>query len=522
MSRPAPAPIAERPLPGAPEGPLAWPDRIGVLAGGGRLPLTIAERVIERGGSVHIVAIEGEADPAVAGFPHTWVNWGQVGRMVSTLRRHADALVIAGSVRRPDLWKLRPDWGFFVSLPRILEMMAGGDDSVLSRVVRFFEAKGITVRGAHEVAPGLLVLRGAAGALSLDRQGLADAELGFRVRAALGALDAGQAVVTEGSRVLAIEGAEGTDAMLRRVAGQRAARAGSAPSGVLAKGPKPGQELRVDMPTIGPRTVEGAAAAGLAGVAAEAGAVLLLDRADAIAAANACGIAIEGLTSERDPAGKPGLQMEQGAGHKVPSPLAGEGQGGGDSAQRGSDPSPRTSQISLGGKGERSDALRAPPTPGPYPQGGGEPQRAGGQRPRPTIAIAGGLQPDARGAADIEKGLAAIEQLAPFGTGKAVVVSRAYILGVAAAEPTLDLLERTRALRQWGVGANRRIGVVACRADSEGWDAAGVAALLDKAAAAGLAGVAVTGTPEALVCFERAGALADRHGLFLAIPGEQP
>jgi DUF1009 family protein len=141
---------------------------------------------------------------------------------------------------------------------------------------------------------------------------------------------------------------------------------------------------------------------------------------------------------------------------------------------------------------------------------------------RPAIRTAGGLQPDARGAADIDKGLVAIERLAPFGTGKAVVVSRAYILGVAAAEPTLDLLERTRALRQWGVGAKRRIGVVACRADLGEWDAAGVAALLDKAAAAGLAGVAVTGTPEALAHFERAGALADRHGLFLSTRGEQP
>src|SRR5262245_24542504 len=195
--------------------------RIGIPAGGGRLPLTIAESVIERGGSVHIVGIEGEAEPGIARFPHTWVNWGQVGRMVSTLRKHADAMVIVGGVRRPDLWKLRPDWGFFVSLPRILEMMAGGDDSVLSRVVRFFEAKGITVCGAHEVAPGLLAVSGPAGALSLDRQGLADAQLGFAVRAALGALDAGQAVVTEGGKVLAIEGAEGTDAMLRRVAGLR-------------------------------------------------------------------------------------------------------------------------------------------------------------------------------------------------------------------------------------------------------------------------------------------------------------
>jgi DUF1009 family protein len=454
--------------------------RIGILAGGGRLPLTVAESVIERGGSVHIVAIEGEADASIAQFPHTWVNWGQVGRMVSTFRKRADAMVIAGSVRRPDLWKLRPDWGFFFSLPQILEMMAGGDDSVLSRVVRFFEAKGIAVRGAHEVAPGLLVLGGPAGALSLDRQGLADAELGFAVRAALGALDAGQAVVTEGGRVLAIEGAEGTDAMLRRVADLRAARAGAAPGGVLAKGPKPGQELRVDMPTIGPRTVEGTAAARLGGVAVEAGAVLLLDRSAAVAAADACSIAIQGLTSERDPAGEHGLQMEQGASRRVPSPLVGEGQGRGD------------------------------------------PRPAHGQVQVPTFRVVSGLQPDARGAADIEKGLAAIERLAPYGTGKAVVVSRAYILGVAAAEPTLDLLERTRALRQWGVGAKRRIGVVACRADLREWDAAGVAALLDKAAAASLAGVAVTGTPEELAHFERAGALADRHGLFLSIPGEQP
>jgi DUF1009 family protein len=270
-------------------------------------------------------------------------------------------MVIAGGVRRPDLWKLRPDWGFFLSLPKILEMMAGGDDSVLSRVVRFFEAKGIVVRGAHEVAPGLLVLGGPAGALPLDRQGLADAELGFAVRAALGALDAGQAVVTGGGSVLAIEGAEGTDAMLRRVADLRGARAGAAPGGVLAKGPKPGQELRVDMPTIGPRTIEGAAVAGLAGVALEAGAVLLLDRAEAIAAADACGIAIEGLTSERDPAGTRSLQMEQGASRRVPSPLVGEGQGGGES---------QTLDVGV------------PPTPNPSPQGGGESRQSVRRRRR--------------------------------------------------------------------------------------------------------------------------------------------
>ncbi|HEX5957106.1 MAG TPA: UDP-2,3-diacylglucosamine diphosphatase LpxI, partial [Hyphomicrobiaceae bacterium] len=272
--------------------------RIGILAGGGRLPSLIADGVLQRGGSVRIVAIEGEAGPDIARYPHTWVNWGQVGCMISVLRAEADAMVIAGSVRRPDLWKLRPDWGFFLSLPQILGMMVGGDDSVLSRVVRFFEAKGIEVRGAHEVAPDLLVLGGPAGALSLDSQTHADARLGFAVRAALGPLDAGQAVVVADGRVLAIEGAEGTDAMLTRVAALRTGASLLSRSGVLAKGPKPGQELRVDMPAVGPRTIENVAAAGLAGLAVEAGAVLMLDRGEAVHVADSIGIAFEGLAGE--------------------------------------------------------------------------------------------------------------------------------------------------------------------------------------------------------------------------------
>jgi UDP-2,3-diacylglucosamine hydrolase len=514
MSRPAPARLAERASAGASEEPVAAsPGRVGILAGGGNLPLTIAESVIERGGSAHIVAIEGEADAGIARFPHTWVNWGQVGRMVSTLRKRADVMVIAGSVRRPDLWKLRPDWGFFVSLPQILEMMAGGDDSVLSRVVRFFEAKGIAVRGAHEVAPGLLAKRGPAGAQTLDFQGRADSELGFAVRAALGPLDAGQAVVTDGGKVLAIEGAEGTDAMLHRVADLRGTREGASRSGVLAKGPKPGQELRVDMPTIGPRTIEGATAAGLAGVAVEAGAVLLLDRTEAVRIADAHAIVIEGITSVHFPATKLDLRVEQGAGRNVPSPVApearsqnvGEGQGGG--ASQGSD-------------------VGVPPTPSASPQGGGESRRDRGEgidrSPQPTIRIVSGLQPDGRAAADIEKGLAAIERLALFDTGKAVVVARAYVLAIAAAESTFAMLERTRALRQWGVGAKRRVGVVACRAEAAEWDAASVVQLLERAAGHGLSGIAITGPAAALAPFADAGGLADKHGLVLAMREENP
>ncbi len=274
--------------------------RIGILAGGGRLPLMIAESVAARGDGVHIVAIEGEADPEIARFPHTWVNWGQIGRMVATLRAEgATELVIAGGVTRPDLWRIRPDVGFFTSLPQIVRLLAGGDDSVLTRVVRFFEGKGLTVRGVHEVAPDLLAGAGRMGGVDLRAQDRADAELGFAVRQALGAVDAGQAVVVAHGKVLAIEGAEGTDAMLQRVAGLPGREAAGVRRGVLAKGPKPGQELRVDMPAIGPRTVEQAAAAGLAGVVVEAGVVLVLDRAEAIRAADAAGCALYGLEPAR-------------------------------------------------------------------------------------------------------------------------------------------------------------------------------------------------------------------------------
>jgi len=272
--------------------------RLGILAGGGRLPLMIAESVGARGGHVHIVAIEGAADPDIARFPHTWVNLGQIGRIVATLSAEGrNELVIAGNVRRPDLRTIRPDAGFFTSLPQVFSLLAGGDDSVLSRVVRFFEAKGLTVRGAHEVAPDLLADAGQIGAVALSPQGHADAMLGFAVRAALGPLDAGQAVAVADGRVLAIEGAEGTDAMLERVAALDRGDGAAGRCGVLTKGPKPGQELRVDMPAIGPRTIELAVAARLAGVAVEAGAVLMLDRDEAVRAANAHGCAIEGLAS---------------------------------------------------------------------------------------------------------------------------------------------------------------------------------------------------------------------------------
>jgi UDP-2,3-diacylglucosamine hydrolase len=269
--------------------------RIGILAGGGRLPVLLAESLTVRGVGVHIIGLEGEADAAIAGFSHSWVRWGEIGRMLTTLRQEGcRELVIAGAVRRPDIWKLRPDAGLVRNLPRLARLLVGGDDGVLTGVVRFFESRGLTVRGAHEVAPELLAAAGRIGEVALAPMEADDARRGFAVRRALRAVDAGQAVVVADGRVLAIEGVEGTDAMLQRLA---SARGSAKRSGVLAKGPKPGQELRVDMPAIGPRTILNARAAGLAGVVVEAGAVLLLDRAQTLRVADEERCAVHGLAA---------------------------------------------------------------------------------------------------------------------------------------------------------------------------------------------------------------------------------
>jgi DUF1009 family protein len=277
--------------------------RIGILAGGGRLPLMIAERATQRGTGVHIVAIDGEADPAISRFPHTWVSWGQIGHMLRALAQEGGRqMVIAGAARRPDLRRIRPDVGFVRHLPFIVRLLAGGDDFVLKRVVRFFEGQGFEVLGVHEVSPDLLAGAGCLGVVALTAANRADAVIGFAVRRALAAVDAGQAVAVAGGKVLGIEGPEGTDAMLQRVA-VLPFRAGlSSPTGVLTKGPKPGQELRVDMPAVGPSTIEQTVAAGLAGVAVETDAVLILDRAQAVRIADANSCALEGFMHLHEPA----------------------------------------------------------------------------------------------------------------------------------------------------------------------------------------------------------------------------
>jgi len=267
--------------------------KLGILAGAGELPLRIIEacRAAER--PYFVLAFQGSADPAVvAGEPHAWVRLGAAGEGLRLLRENGvEELVMAGGVRRPSLLQLRPDWRTAKFFARV-SYRALGDDGLLRSVIRELEeAEGFRVVGADSLLGPALAPEGPLGRHAPDEAAQHDIALGFRIVHALGALDIGQAVVVQGGLVLGVEAIEGTDALIERCRGLRR----DGPGGVLVKGTKPGQERRADLPTIGPRTVTAAEAAGLRGIAVEAGATLILDRDAAIAAADRAGLFILGV-----------------------------------------------------------------------------------------------------------------------------------------------------------------------------------------------------------------------------------
>jgi DUF1009 family protein len=273
-------------------------DRIGIIAGSGSLPREVAESVVARGGHVHVVMVSGAADASLAMFPHTVVNWAQPGRATAALKAAGVRdVVMLGGFQRPDFRSARPDIAFFQVLPSVLRFLkAGGDDAVLRGLVALFERRGLNIVGVRDVARDLTVAEGVLTGPPLSSQNSADAEKGFALIAALGRYDIGQAAVIANGRVEAIEGAEGTDRMLKRVAEARRTAGASEQGGVLVKRPKPGQDLRVDLPAIGPNTIENIAAAGLAGVAVMAGHVLAAERERMIALAGTRGVFVAGIS----------------------------------------------------------------------------------------------------------------------------------------------------------------------------------------------------------------------------------
>ena len=254
---------------------------VGIICGGGSLPFAVADAIQERGRPVVLFAIQNTADPIrTAGYRHHWVALGQFGRLCRLAQKEGcREIVFIGTVVRPAIKSVRLDWATVRLLPRIYALYRGGDDHLLTGIGRIFEERGFKLHGAHELAPEILMPEGLLGTIEPSEQDHADIARGLAALAAIGPFDVGQAVVVARNHVIAIEAAEGTDQMLERVAQmRREGRLGSPEGvGVLVKAPKPGQDRRFDLPSIGPKTVEGVARAGLAGLAVIAGATVVAD-----------------------------------------------------------------------------------------------------------------------------------------------------------------------------------------------------------------------------------------------------
>ena len=275
---------------------MTTPRSLGILAGGGPMPGRVAAAARAAGREVFIVGLEGFAQPAVIGaYPHEVIRIGAAGRIIATLRaRGCQDLVLIGTVRRPSFFDLRPDGEGAKLLGRIGRAAFAGDDGLLAAVMRVLAEEGFTIVGAQDVLREALGPRGLLSRSEPDAQAMADIQRGVAVVRALGAVDVGQACVVQQGLVLAVEAIEGTDAMLARCVGL----ARSGPGGVLVKLVKPGQDRRGDLPTIGPMTIQGAAAAGLRGVAFEAEGTILAERDAAVATADEAGLFLLGLDPE--------------------------------------------------------------------------------------------------------------------------------------------------------------------------------------------------------------------------------
>ena len=271
---------------------------LGLIAGGGNLPRAVAESVGADGRDVFVVALRGMCGDWVEGFPHAWVGLGEPGHALRALKAAAVAdVLLAGRVERPKFSELKLDTKGVLVLPRVIAAARQGDDALLRMLTGLFEAEGFRAVSVGEAAPGLVTQEGGLGRLLPNDDHKADIAQAFTIVRALGALDVGQAAVVCEGLALAVEAAEGTDAMIARVAQLRDNLRGTPERkrGVLVKALKPTQDAKTDMPVIGVETVRRAAEAGLAGIGLEAGASLIVDKRAVAAEADRLGLFVVGV-----------------------------------------------------------------------------------------------------------------------------------------------------------------------------------------------------------------------------------
>ena len=260
--------------------------RLGIIAGGGDLPLRLARIYRNLGRDPFVVALEGQADTDLAerlgDIGCVTVRMGAAGKILSRLRAEgASDVIMVGRVTRPSLGALRPDLTGARILARI-GWKAAGDDTLLTALSEVLRDEGFQVIGLGDALEQLSVPAGPLAGSVPDEVAERDIERGREVVRALGGVDVGQAVIVQQGMVLGVEAIEGTDALLQRAADLRREGVG----GVLVKMVKPRQDRRLDLPTIGPDTVRNVAAAGLRGMAIEAGGVVIIDKDEVVALAD--------------------------------------------------------------------------------------------------------------------------------------------------------------------------------------------------------------------------------------------
>lgn len=271
--------------------------KLGLIAGGGDLPLAVAARCDAESRPLYVVRLAGFADAHLTRWSGAEFGMAQIGAILKALKSEGcTAVCLAGIVNRPDFKTLKPDLKGASLLPGIIAAATKGDDALLRKILSVFEAEGFAVEGADDILGGETLPSGVLGAIAPTPEQCADLRKALHVAEKSGELDIGQGAVVCDGLVLAVEAQEGTDQMLMRVASLPADLRGSgdARKGALGKAPKPIQDLRVDMPVIGPRTIELAAAAGLAGVGGRSGRLILIDRAAIIQTADRLGLFVWG------------------------------------------------------------------------------------------------------------------------------------------------------------------------------------------------------------------------------------
>lgn len=275
--------------------------KLGMIVGSGDLPRIVANHRKSLNDFIHVIVIKGFEESWVDEFPHTVCGIAELGRMIKSMKQaECDTVTLIGNVRRPDFSKLKPDMKGIAELPGILKAARQGDDALLRRFVEVFEGEDFEVLGVQELLEDLVRPPEFLTEMRPDEETIADIRKSFDISGLIGNADIGQGSVVCRGLVLAVEAQEGTDEMLKRVAKLPAELRGTEDErrGVLVKRPKPIQERRIDLPTIGPSTIRLAGEAGLAAVCGVTDGALWVEMDEMTRLANAYGMALISLKAD--------------------------------------------------------------------------------------------------------------------------------------------------------------------------------------------------------------------------------